>query len=104
MAQTEATLDQIAQAASFIDDKSAAINALINSIGNHVAATAGAWRGAAAVSFADVMARYNGSAIRLREALAEISAGVRSNGQRYDHAESDNASALTTVGGSLNLT
>ena len=64
--------------------------------------TAQAWVGKAGKSFQDVMAQWDTSAQKMRSALEQISADIKTNGHGYSDADDDNVAAVNQVAGSLN--
>lgn len=66
-------------------------------------AASGIWKGSASMTFAQVMTNWDSSAFKLENALSGISESIKTSGIQYDQSEQDNASALRSVGGALNL-
>lgn len=86
-----------------VDDTNNQVHSELTRLQGVVDGVRGSWAGAAQVSFDRLMERWNASATQLREALSSISENIRANARGFDSAESDNAQALSAVGGGLAL-
>ncbi len=62
---------------------------------------AGAWRGEAATAFAGLMARWDGDARALNEALRVIGETIQGSGRSYQAQEEQHATALSTIRAAL---
>ncbi|OZC78746.1 hypothetical protein CH251_03115 [Rhodococcus sp. 06-462-5] len=96
------TPQELVAAGATIEGLSVSINASNSAVRSIVEQTAEAWVGKAGKSFQDVMAQWDTSAQKMRSALEQISADIKTNGHGYSDADDDNVSAVNQVAGSLN--
>ena len=96
------TPQELVAAGATIEGLSVSINASNSAVRAIVEQTAEAWVGKAGRSFQDVMAQWDTSAQKMRSALEQISADIKTNGHGYSDADDDNVSAVNQVAGSLN--
>lgn len=94
---------QMQTAATHVDDVSAQITSMLNSLRAEVATAPTHFKGAAAATFQHLMAQYDLDAARLREALTGIAEQIRAAGQAYGSQDTAQSAALRSSGSGLNM-
>jgi len=90
-------------AATHVEDVTDNIKKLLNSLGAEVAAAPTHFKGAAAVAFQQLMARYDTDAGQLNQALHGIAAQLRSADHTYTAADAAQSAALNHSASDLNM-
>ena len=87
MSQYQVDVAQLAQAATAVQQRSAAIEADVAAMHRQLADLQAGWRGAAAAAFAAVVADWSATQQRVEQSLAQIAQAMRVASQAYDEAE-----------------
>ena len=87
MSQYQVDVAQLAQGATAVQQRSAAIEADVAAMHRQLADLQAGWRGAAAGAFAAVVADWSATQQRVEQSLAQIAQAMRVASQAYDEAE-----------------
>lgn len=94
---------QMQQAAGKVDEVNSQVRALLSSLQGQVEAVAAAWKGNAATTFSQIMARYADDSNKLSQALEGIAEQIRGSGTAYSASDQSGTDAVRAAGSSLNL-
>lgn len=94
---------QMAQAATHVDDVNTEVQSLLQSLQGSVEAVAAHWVGQAHTTFQGIMARYQDDAKRLSQALTAIAEQIRESGAGYSTQDEAAQQAITSASSGLNM-
>jgi len=77
------------------------VTGILKQVQNQVMSLQGAWTGAAATAFSNLMARYNDDAVRLNQALQAIAEQLQAAGSTYEAQEESKQSSFGNIGNQL---
>jgi WXG100 family type VII secretion target len=97
MAGFKITPEELANAATFVDGRSADIEAKISALGAYAQGLGVYWTGSAHNAFETLMADYQTYATMLQNALTDIASGLRGNYVNYSGSEAANLANIVKV-------
>jgi WXG100 family type VII secretion target len=97
MAGFKVTPEYLASAATYVDGRSADIEAKINALGSYAESLGVYWTGSAHNAFETLMGDYRTYATMLQNALTDIGSGLRGNYVNYSGAEATNLANIVKV-------
>lgn len=92
---------ELLQAVNSMEQVNTALQGNLKNLQSEVEGVSGAWRGAAASAFTNLMAKFNEDATKLNTNLQQIADAVRGNQQAYQTTEDEHTSTMTQVLGGL---
>lgn len=103
MSQFTTEVSQMNTAAQHVQTVNQQVHSLLTSLKSEVSSVGSHWKGAAQVSFTELMARYDANATKLNQALQGISEQIQQAGTSYNTEDTTHEASFKSVGGSLNL-
>jgi WXG100 family type VII secretion target len=97
MAGYKVTPEYLANAATYVDARSADIEAKISALGSYAESLGVYWTGSAHNAFETLMGDYRTYATMLQNALTDIGSGLRGNYVNYSGAEATNLGNIVKV-------
>lgn len=79
------------------------IDSLLASLRSEAESVRGFWKGSAAMSFTDLMARYDASTKKLNQALQGIGEQINASGKDYSQTDDVHRANLSNIASSLNV-
>ncbi|HEY2096678.1 MAG: hypothetical protein QOI50_6945 [Pseudonocardiales bacterium] len=95
------TPEQMQRAAQQVVAVNEQVQSQLSALRNQLAPLAGAWRGEASTAFQGLMARWDGDAKTLNEALRGIGEAIQGSGRSYQQAEDQQHQSLSAIQGAL---
>ncbi|WP_430781044.1 WXG100 family type VII secretion target [Actinoplanes sp. G11-F43] len=103
MAETRASSEAMAGAASKFDQVNSDLQKMLTDLMNELSTLNSTWKGLGAVAFENVKQGYAADLRTLNDALAQTSEAIRTSGTSYSSADSEAASRVAKSGGTLSL-
>ena len=88
-------------AVSNLRDVNQALQGNLSRLQSEVEGVSGAWQGAAATAFANLMSKFNEDATKLNQDLEQISEAVEGNQKAYQAQEDSAQSSMSSILGGL---
>jgi WXG100 family type VII secretion target len=89
--------EDMAQAAAHVLDVSTELEAEFSKLRGQLDGIGSAWSGPAATAFMQLMERYNTDAMKIKQALEQISQAIKTNGATYEKAEEEVGGAMSSI-------
>ena len=94
-------VEEMARSGQHVLDVDADVQADLAALRGQLAPLQGAWTGAAATAFAELMARWDTDATSLSEALQAIGEAIKGSGRTYEQQEEAQSSGLSAIRAAL---